>query len=60
MVQFLSKKSSKWVRHNHVSCFEDWEEKDQSRNELTSDKGICRTAPGTPGLLKKGNVINGK
>ena len=25
----------------------------QLRNELINDKGVCRTAPATPGLLKE-------
>ena len=37
-------------------CFEDLEEKDrsidQSINQLINDRGVCRTAPATPGLLK--------
>ena len=33
-------------------CFEDWEEKDDFKStQLMSDKGVCRTAPATPGLL---------
>ena len=32
-------------------CFEDLREKDQSMTKLISDKGVCRTAPATPGLL---------
>ena len=31
---------------------EDLEEKGDSLNQLISDKGVCRTAPATPGLLK--------
>ena len=34
-------------------CFEDREEKDDWLTELISYKGVCRTAPATPGLLKK-------
>ena len=34
-------------------CFEDLEENDESVNELFIDKGVCRTAPATPGLLIK-------
>ena len=33
-------------------CFEDLEEKDRSVNQLISDRGVYRTAPATPGLLK--------
>ena len=33
-------------------CFEDLEEKDESISELISDRGVCRTAPATLGLLK--------
>ena len=32
-------------------CFETWEEKDQLMNQVMNDKGNCRTAPATPGLL---------
>ena len=32
-------------------CFEDWEQKDHSMNELMNYKGVFRTAPATPGLL---------
>ena len=32
-------------------CFEDLEEKDRSVNQLSTDRGVCRTAPATPGLL---------
>ena len=31
--------------------FEDWEEKDDLINYLLNDKGVCRTAPATPGLI---------
>ena len=31
--------------------FEDLEEKDESLSQWISDKGICRTASATPGLL---------
>ena len=31
---------------------EDLEEKDDLVNELMNDKGVCKTAPATPGLLK--------
>ena len=33
-------------------CLIDSERKDDSMNQLISDKGVCRTAPATPGLLK--------
>ena len=33
-------------------CLEDLEEKDESLYQSISNKGDCRTAPGTPGLLK--------
>ena len=32
-------------------CLENLEEKDQSMNQLINYKGVCRTAPATPGLL---------
>ena len=39
----------------HTRRFEDFEEKDdwgtQFINQLINDKGVCRTAPATPGLL---------
>ena len=35
--------------------FEDLEEKDESLNELMSDKGVCRTAPATPDLVIRAN-----
>ena len=35
-------------RHGSVKS---WEEKDGLMNESNSDKGVCRTAPATPGLL---------
>ena len=45
---------------------EDWEEKAHSLTELISHKGVCRTAPATPGLLNMlwkglggGSFING-
>ena len=31
--------------------FEDLEEKDRSVNDFINDKGVCRTAPATPGPL---------
>ena len=34
-------------------CFEDWEEKGHWVTESISDEGVCRTAPATPGLLKR-------
>ena len=33
--------------------FENLEEKGDLINQLISDKGVCRTAPTTPGLLNK-------
>ena len=33
-------------------CLEDSERKDQRINESMNDKGVYRTAPATPGLLK--------
>ena len=33
-------------------CHEDLEEKDESFSELINDRGVCRTAPATPGLFK--------
>ena len=42
-------------------CFEDLEEMDHSVteliNKLINDKGVCRTAQATPGLLKTKQVI---
>ena len=35
-----------------LSCFEDLEENDCLINESIVDKGVCRTALATPGLLK--------
>ena len=32
-------------------CFEDLEEKDHSISELIGDRGVCKTAPATRGLL---------
>ena len=32
-------------------CFEEWEEKDHRVTCLINDKGVCKTAPATPGLL---------
>ena len=34
--------------------YEDLEEKAHGLNELISDKGVCRRAPATPGLLNTG------
>ena len=40
-------------------CFEDLEEKDDWLTETINDKGVCRTAPATPGLLKSNTLISG-
>ena len=37
-----------WDRH----CFEDLVQKDPQLNQLINYKGVGRTAPATPGLLK--------
>ena len=37
-------------------CYVDIFKKDDSVTQLMSDKGICRTAPGTPGLIKKNYI----
>ena len=34
-------------------CSEDISTKDQLINQLINAEGVCRTAPATPGLLKK-------
>ena len=34
-------------------CFKDLEEKDCSLNESVNDRGVCRKALATPGLLKR-------
>ena len=46
----------------HVTCcdlwyLEDWEEKADRLTDLNNDKGVCRTAPATPGLLDFGTAI---
>ena len=41
-------------------CLEDIFTKDELPNESTSEEGVCRTAPGTPGLLiilEKGKLL---
>ena len=37
-------------------CLEDLEEKGDSLNQSISNRGACRTAPATPGLLKLDGV----
>ena len=38
-------------------CFEDLEEKGVLMNESMNDKGVCRTTPATPGLLKTQSLL---
>ena len=44
-------KSSWWRIKLDLRC-KDLEDKDDSLNEQISDKGVCITAPATPGLFK--------
>ena len=34
-------------------CFEDLEEKDDPINQSVNVRGVCRTAPATPGLFNR-------
>ena len=36
-----------------LCCFQDLGEKDRQLDQLIGDKGVCRTAPATLGLLKR-------
>ena len=40
-----------------LQYLEDWEEKAHRLNEWMNDKGVCRTAPSTPGLLNRNELL---
>ena len=55
-VNFLLKFSLPSSTVRDLLCLEGWEEKDPSMYQSINDKGVCRTAPATPGVL---NIMHG-